>query len=67
MTFVQWGQQYKNTADIISEKIERLKLEVKTAPVSQLKEYDFRISTLKSMYIDCMKTAGELKKRKGGF
>ena len=65
MTYEQWAGEYKASAELIKKKIDRLKLEAKIAPASEIRELDFRISTLQSMYIDCMKTAGILMKRKG--
>lgn len=67
MTYEQWAGEYRESAEKIKKKLDLLRLEAKNASVSDMRELDFRISTLQSMYIDCMKTAGILIKRKGAI
>ncbi len=65
MTYLEWADQYKQSADILKERIAVLKGQLLTAPVEQLRELNFRISTMYSMYLDCMDTSKKLRKRKG--
>ena len=65
MTYSQWADEYKQSADMLKEKIAVLKAQLLTAPVEQLRELNFRISTMYGMYLDCMDTAKNLRKRKG--
>jgi len=65
MTYSQWADEYKQSADMLKEKITVLKAQLLTAPVEQLRELNFRISTMYGMYLDCMDTAKNLRKRKG--
>lgn len=67
MTYEQWAGEYRESAELIKKKLDLLRLEAKNASASDMRELDFRISTLQSMYIDCMKTAGILIKRKGAI
>ena len=65
MTYLQWADEYKHSADMLKEKIAVLKVQLVTAPEEQLRELNFRISTMYGMYLDCMNTAKILRTRKG--
>ncbi len=65
MTYKQWAQEYLDTADILNERVRGLVQYRKTAPAKELRELNFRIGTMRSMYIDCVKTASDLSGRKG--
>ena len=65
MTYQQWGNEYKTTADIIKERIANLKKQLITASVDELRELNYRISSLYQMYLDCMDSADTLIVRKG--
>ncbi len=65
MTYQQWGNEYKTTADIIKERIANLKKQLITASVDELRELNYRISSLYQMYLDCMDIADTLIVRKG--
>ena len=65
MTYSQWSDEYKQSADMLKERIAVLKEQLLTAPAEQLRELNFRISTMYSMYLDCMDTAKILRIRKG--
>ena len=65
MTYSQWADEYKQSADMIKEKISGLKNQLTTAPADELRELNFRIATLYRMYLDCMDTAKTLRVRKG--
>ena len=60
----EWAQEYKDTADMITETLAAVRLERKTAPPSKLDECDFREKTLYRMYLDVMETYHDLVKRK---
>lgn len=66
MTYQEWAKEYLESAEILKEQIRARKQERSTAPPGEIKELDFRIRTMYMMYLDCMKTADLLAKRKGG-
>lgn len=65
MTYKEWSEEYRKSAEMIKEKISILKEELKTAPLSMLKSINSRISILYGMYLDCNSTANILGARKG--
>lgn len=65
MTYLQWAEEYIDSANLLKEKIRVLKEQLPTAPIKELREMNFRISTMYQMYLDCMKTADILKRKKG--
>lgn len=66
MTYQEWAEEYRESAAILRERVAALREQQKTAAPSELKELDFRIQTMYMMYLDCMRTANILGKRKGG-
>ena len=65
MTYKEWAEEYKKSADMIKEKISSLKEQLAHAAVDDLREINYRISVLYRMYLDCMDTANILRSRKG--
>ncbi len=65
MTFKDWSKEYCISAEILNEKIHKLKSELHTAPVNALSSINSRISIMYQMYLDCKKTAEILSERKG--
>ncbi len=65
MTYKEWADDYKKSADMIKERIAVLKNQLITAPVDELREINCRISSMYQMYLDCMDTAKNLRFRKG--
>ncbi len=65
MTYKEWAEEYFESAVTIKGKIKELKNSLLTAPTEQLKDINFRISSLYHMYLDCMHIAEDLTKRKG--
>ena len=65
MTYKEWASEYTRNAEVLKKQIEQLKRELIKAPISELKELNFRISTMYKMYLECMHTADILTKRKG--
>ena len=65
MTYAEWAKEYLDSAAQIKENMTVIKQQLPTAPVSELKDMNFRISVLYQMYLDCLSTANILKKRKG--
>lgn len=65
MTYIEWADEYKRSADMIKEKISGLKEQLAVAAADELKEINYRISILYRMYLDCMDTADILRARKG--
>ena len=65
MTYKEWADDYKKSADMIKERIAVLKNQLITASVDELRELNYRISSLYQMYLDCMDIADTLIVRKG--
>ncbi|MGN0470672.1 MAG: hypothetical protein ACI4GV_07135 [Acutalibacteraceae bacterium] len=65
MTYSEWSQEYLRSAEMIKEKISKLKAELETAPLSMIAPINSRISILYGMYLDCNSTANILAARKG--
>ncbi len=65
MTYQEWADEYTDSAVKLRNRIAALKEELHTAPVTELKDITNRINIMYSMYLDCMKTADILRKRKG--
>ncbi len=65
MTYQEWADEYMDSAEKLKKRISVLKAELLTAPVSELKEINNRICIMYTMYLDCMKTADILRRRKG--
>lgn len=66
MTYQEWAEEYRESAEILKQRIEARKQERQHAHPGAIKELDFRIRTMYLMYLDCMRTANLLEKRKGG-
>ena len=65
MTYQEWADEYKKSADMIKERIAVLKNQLITAPVDELREINCRISSMYQMYLDCMDIEKKLRVRKG--
>ena len=65
MTFKEWSDEYRKSAEILDEKIHKLKKELKNAPVDMLSSIEGRIGIMYQMYLDCRKTSDILALRKG--
>lgn len=65
MTFQEWSDEYVDSAVKLKNRIDELRRELLTAPPAELQDLSNRISILYSMYLDCMKTADILRKKKG--
>lgn len=66
MTYKEWADEYNESAKAVEKRMKELKQELKTAPVSMLKDLNARIYILYQMYLDCRHTADLLYRRKGG-
>lgn len=65
MTFQEWSQEYLKSAELLKEKITRLKSELDFAPADMLNSINNRIYIMYQMYLECMKTADILSLRRG--
>lgn len=65
MTFQEWADEYTDSAVKLKNRIALLKKELLTAPAAEIRDLSNRISIMYSMYLDCMKTADILRKKKG--
>lgn len=65
MTYKEWSEEYRISAEQLKEKIQNLKDEVNTAPISTISSIDARIKILYQMYLNCRETAEILAARMG--
>lgn len=65
MTYKEWADEYKASADNIYAHIKSVKEEQKKAPIKDIPLYNDRLRILKDMYCDCMIVAKILRQRKG--
>lgn len=65
MTYQEWADEYKKSADMIKERIAGLKNQLLSAPVDELGEIKYRIASMYQMYLDCMDIEKKLRVRKG--
>lgn len=65
MTYQEWADEYIDSAVKLKNRITVLKAELLTAPAAQLRDISNRISIMYSMYLDCVKTADILRRKKG--
>ena len=63
MNYLEWSQEYYDTAEQLDEVIRRLKTERKSSSLSQKKELDAKIAQFKIYYGECIQTANLLKQR----
>ncbi len=64
MNYLSWSNEYSQSAKLIAERIQILRSQQDTAPISQLRELNDRIYMLYTMYLDCQHTADKLYKRR---
>ncbi len=65
MTYQEWSKQYYESAELLSERIEVLTAQMKTAAAEQLQEMNRRLELMRIMRRECMQTAALLGRRKG--
>lgn len=66
MNYLEWSEEYIETAEKLNEVIIRLKNERKRSSPSKRKELDQKISQYRACYGECMQTASLLRERHRG-
>lgn len=66
MNYLEWSQEYLDTAEKLSAVIIELKAQRKKAPLSKKKEIDARLAQYRACYGECMQTADHLMQRYRG-
>ena len=61
--FIGWAKEYEESANALTERIDQLREEKKTAKVSELMVLDERIKMLSQMKVDCESTRKALTGR----
>ena len=65
MDYIRWSQEYLKDAEKVKEDIEKLKSKLKKSHGDEARTLRAYLITLRTMYLDCMKTA-ELLALRGG-
>lgn len=66
MNYLEWSEEYTETAEKLNEVIIRLKNQRKKSGPSKRKELDQKISQYRACYGECMQTASLLRDRYRG-
>lgn len=65
MTYSEWAEEYRQSAEQVKQKISDLRAERDTVSALQQRSIDNRIKILYGMYLDCMHTYEILARRRG--
>ncbi len=65
MDYNRWSQEYFENAEKVKEDMERLKVKLKHTNGDEARAIRSNLITLRTIYLDCMKT-GELLALRGG-
>ena len=49
MTYKEWSEEYYKSAEAMTERIEKLKMEMKTAPAEMLRDMGHKLNILREM------------------
>ena len=66
MNYLEWSEEYTNSANEIASIINKFKKMRKSASLSEKKELDSKIAQYKIYYNDCISTANHLMLRHKG-
>lgn len=66
MNYIEWSQEYTDTADSLMAVIDRLKAQKESADLAGKKELDIKIAQYRSYYNECIAIANHLKARHEG-
>ena len=67
MDYILWSQEYFENAQKVKEDMEKLKLKLKHTHGDEARLIRQNLITLRTMYLDCMKTYELLALRGGAF
>lgn len=65
MDYIRWSKEYSENAQQVKEDMEKLKLKLKYAKGDEARTIRASLITLRTMYLECMKTAEILAIRGG--
>ncbi len=65
MDYISWSKEYSDEAQKVKEDMERLKFKLKAARGDEARTIRASLITLRTMYLECMKTAETLALRGG--
>ena len=65
MTYQEWANDYLNESVKLKAKIAEIKEQMPSMPVQALQLAEQRVSSLYTMYLDCLYAYGILSKRSG--
>lgn len=63
MNYLEWSQEYIDTAKKLSNVITLLKKKRKKSPLADKKEIDAKLSMYRACYSECVQTAAHLRQR----
>ena len=63
MNYLEWSQEYTDTAEKLKKVITLLKKKRKKSPLAQKKEIDAKLSMYRACYGECVQTAAHLRQR----
>ena len=63
MNYLEWSQEYIDTAEKLKNVITLLKKKRKKSSLAQKKEIDAKLSMYRACYGECVQTAAHLKQR----
>lgn len=65
MDYIRWSEEYSDKAKKVKEDMERLNLKLKNSTGDEARVIRASLITLRTMYLECMKTAEILALRGG--
>lgn len=65
MDYIRWSEEYSENAEKVKEDMEKLNLKLKNARGDEARTIRASLVTLRTMYLECMKTAEILANRGG--
>lgn len=65
MTYQEWADDYLNESNKLKAKISEIKEQMPSMPVQALQLAEQRVSSLYTMYLECLQTYRLLSKRTG--
>lgn len=63
MNYLEWSQEYIDTAEKLKKVITLLKKKREKSPLAQKKEIDAKLSMYRACYSECVQTAAHLRQR----
>lgn len=67
MDYIRWSKEYFENAQMVKEDMDRLKSKLKLSKGDEARAIRANLITLRTMYLDCMKTSEILALRGGAY